>query len=277
MEDAAVADYMVRDLISVEPQMTVKEVTEKMVKSDFDDFPISERGYLLGFVTAKGLLEFRDRPDATMREVMRRSTVCVVPSMKISDAMRVLFRYNLGNLPVVDENKKIIGIISNIDILRSHIERSIAAKAAFVKSFMESCNELKFKEVEMDVPITHLLPSQKNVYMDELIGRQSEIKRGLCESLIVIERRKGYLIVDGHHRVLAAKKLGLEKFRAKILKPDNLDVSFGLERTAEKWGLHTLDDVKIVEESRHPFIKVITMPLPDEGVENINKRLEESK
>ena len=277
MADATVADYMVRDVISVEPQMTVKEVTEKMINSNFYGFPIAERGYLLGFVTSKELLRFTDRPDATMREVMKRGTVCVVPSMKISDAIRVLFRYGIRNLPVVDENKKLVGIISNIDIVRSQIERSRPSKVMSVKNFLESQNGLRLRIVNMDVPMDQVLPSQKEVYMDELIGRQFEIKRGLYEPLIVIKRRKGYLIVDGHHRAMAAMKLGLDNFRAIVLEPNNLDVKLGLEKTAEKWGLHTLDDVKIIEGSKHPFIEVTTMLLPDEELESINKRLQESK
>ena len=277
MADATVADYMVRDVISVEPQMTVREVTEKMINSNFYGFPIAERGYLLGFVTSKELLRFTDRPDATMREVMKRGTVCVVPSMKISDAIRVLFRYGIRNLPVVDENKKLVGIISNIDIVRSQIERSRPSKVMSVKNFIESQNGLRLRIVNMDVPMDQVLPSQKEVYMDELIGRQFEIKRGLYEPLIVIKRRGGYLIVDGHHRAMAAKKLGLEKFRAIVLEPNNLDVSLGLEKTAEKWCLHSLDDVKIIEGSKHPFIEVTTMLLPDEELDAINQRLRDSK
>lgn len=277
MADAIVADYMVRDVISVEPQMTVREVTEKMINSNFYGFPIAERGYLLGFVTSKELLRFTDRPDATMREVMKRGTVCVVPSMKISDAIRVLFRYGIRNLPVVDENKKLVGIISNIDIVRSQIEKSRPSKVMSVKNFIESQNGLRIKILNMDVPMDQVLPSQKEVYMDELIGRQFEIKRGLYEPLIVIKRRGGYLIVDGHHRAMAAKKLGLKTFKAIVLEPNNLDVTLGLEKTAEKWRLHTLDDVKIIEGSKHPFIEVTTMLLPDEEVESVNKRLRDSK
>ena len=277
MADATVADYMVRDVISVEPQMTVREVTEKMINSNFYGFPIAERGYLLGFVTSKELLRFTDRPDATMREVMKRGTVCVVPSMKISDAIRVLFRYGIRNLPVVDENKKLVGIISNIDIVRSQIERSRPSKVMSVKNFIESQNGLRLRITNMDIPMDQVLPSQKEVYMDELIGRQFEIKRGLNEPLIVIKRRGGYLIVDGHHRAMAAKKLGLQKFKAIVLEPNNLDVPLGLEKTAEKWCLHSLDDVKIIEGSKHPFIEVTTMLLPDEELEAVNKRLRDSK
>lgn len=276
MADEIVADYMVKKVVSVPPQMTVKEVIQKIVNSNFYGFPIAERGYLLGFVTAKELLRYTDQPNATMRQVMKRGTVCVVPSMKISDATRVLFRYGLRNLPVVDENKKLVGIISNIDIVRSQIEKSRPSKVMSVKSFLESQNGIRIRILNMDVPMNEVLPSQKEVYMDELIGRQYEIKRGLYEPLIVIKRHGGYLVVDGHHRAMAAKGLGLEKFKAIVLEPNDLDVSLGLERTAEKWGLHTLDDVKVIEGSKHPFIEVTTMLMPDEEVENINRRLNDS-
>jgi len=118
-----------------------------------------------------------------------------------------------------------------------------------------------------------VIPSQKEVYMDELIGRQYEIKRGLIEPLIVIKRFKGYLVVDGHHRVMAAKRMGLKTFKAIVLEPNNLDVQLGLEKTAEKWGLRTLDDVKIIEGAKHPFMEVTTMLLPKEQADGINERL----
>ena len=273
MADATVADYMVRNVVYVEPQMTVKEVTEKMINSNFYGFPIAERGYLLGFVTSKELLRFTDRPNATMREVMKRGTVCVIPSMKISDAIRVLFRYGIRNLPVVDENKKLVGIISNIDIVRSQIERSRPSKVMSVKSFIENQNGLRLKIINMNVPMNQLIPSQKEVYMDELIGRQYELKRGLNEPLIVIKRNYGYLIVDGHHRVMAAKELGMKTFRAVVLVPNDMNVALGLEKTADRWGLHNLDDVKIIEGSKHPFIETTTMLLPDEELEHVKERL----
>ena len=146
-----------------------------------------------------------------------------------------------------------------------------------VKSFLESQNGLRIKIVNMDVPMKEVRPSQKDVYMDELIGRQYEIKRGLYEPLICIKRRGGYLTVDGHHRAMAAYQLGLESFKAIVLEPNDLDVTLGLERTAEKWGLHTLDDVNIIEGSKHPFIQVTTMLLPDESLGSLTKRLEDSQ
>ncbi|MFA6800026.1 MAG: CBS domain-containing protein [Candidatus Methanomethylophilaceae archaeon] len=273
MPEAVVADYMVRDVLTITPDMTVSQVREKIISSSFHGFPIAENGYLLGFITSKELLRYIYTPDAKMREVMRRGTLCAVPSMSIDDATRILFRYGLRNLPVVDENRKLVGIISNIDIVRSQIEKSRPGKVMTVKNFMEQQNSLRMRIVNKEIPMDQMLPTQKEVYMDELIGRQYEIKRGLNEPIIVIARRNGYLVVDGHHRIMAAKKLGLTSFKAIVLEPNKFDVKLGLEKTAERWNLKTLDDVKIIEGSKHPLMEAATMLLPDEDAVSINRRL----
>ena len=273
MPNSTVADYMIRNVQTVTPDMTVEQVREKIISSNFHGFPIAENGYLLGFVTAKELLRFMDRPDAKMREIMRRGTLCAIPSMSIDDAARALFRYGLRNLPVVDEEKRIVGIISNIDIVRSQIEKSRPAKVMSVKNVLEQQNGIRLKISNQEVPIGELIPTQKEVYMDELIGRQYEIKRGLNEPLIVIKRRDGYLVVDGHHRIMAARRMGLETFNSIVLEPNDLDIKLGMERTAEKWGIRTLDDVKIIEGAKHPFMEVTTMLLPQEQADGLNERL----
>jgi IMP dehydrogenase len=271
-----VSDYMVTSVESVDPEMTVKEVAKKICDSNFHGFPVTQKGYLTGFITAKELLRFTDRPDAEIKEVMKMGTMCAVPDMSMDDAMRVLFRYGLRNLPVVDKKGKLIGIISNIDVVRSHIEKSRPTKVLSVKTFLEQRNGIHFKIVNGDVPLNEMLPTQKEVFMDELVGRSYEIKRGLNEPLIVVKRRRGYLVVDGHHRVMAAKQMGYPVFNAVILQPDDYDVTLGLERTAEKWGLRTLDDVKIIEGLKHPFIEMTTTTVNSADLTKLNERLESS-
>ncbi|MFT0899568.1 CBS pair associated ParBc domain-containing protein [Candidatus Methanoprimaticola sp. MG2] len=276
MPDATVGEYMIRKVHTVSPDMTVEQVRQEIIASNFHGFPITEKGYLLGFITAKELLRHVDKPNAKIRTVMSRGTLCAIPSMSTEDATRILFRYGLRNLPVVDEDKKLVGIISNIDIVRSQIEKSRPGKVMSIKNFLEQQNGLRFKVVNKDIGIDQIIPTQKEVYMDELIGRQYELKRGLNEPLIVVERREGYLLVDGHHRMMAAKKLGLKDFKAIVLVPNDYDTKIGLEKTAERWGLHSLDDVKIIEGSKHPFMEITTMLLPSEEADGINQRLMDS-
>ncbi len=268
-----VGDYMVRKVMTVNPNMTVKETIDQITNSEFHGFPVTENGYLLGFITAKELLRYVDTPNARIRSVMKRGTFCAIPSMLLSDATRILFRYGLRNLPVVDEDKKLIGIISNLDIVRSQIEKSRPHKVMSVKKFLEDQNGIKMKVVNKDIDVSRVIPTQKEVYMDELVGRQYELKRGMIEPLIVVERRNGFIVVDGHHRIMAAKKMGMKTYKAIVLIPNDYDVKFGLEKTAERWGLRSLDDVKIIEGTKHPFMEVTTMLLPSEETEAITKKL----
>ena len=272
-EKPLVGEFMVRNVQTIDPNMTVKQAVDQVINSEFHGFPVAENGYLLGFVTAKELLRYVDTPNAKIRNVMKKGTFCAIPSMTISDATRILFRYGLRNLPVIDEDRKLIGIISNLDIVRSQIEKSRPNKVMTVKKFLEETNGIKMKVVNKEIDVDRVVPTQKEVYMDELVGRQYEIKRGMVEPLIVVERRNGFLVVDGHHRILAAKKMGMKTYKAIVLIPNDYDVKLGLEKTAEKWNLRSLDDVKIIEGTKHPFMEVTTMLLPSEETEALTKKL----
>ena len=272
-EKPLVGEFMVRNVQTIDPNMTVSQAVEQIINSEFHGFPVAENGYLLGFVTAKELLRCMDQPNAKIRNIMKKGTFCAIPSMTISDATRILFRYGLRNLPVIDEDRKLIGIISNLDIVRSQIEKSRPNKVMTVKKFLEETNGIKMKVVNKDIDVDRVIPTQKEVYMDELVGRQYEIKRGMVEPLIVVERRNGFLVVDGHHRILAAKKMGMKTYKAIVLIPNDYEVKLGLEKSAEKWNLRTLDDVKIIEGTKHPFMEVTTMLLPSEETEALTKKL----
>lgn len=259
-----VEDYMVRDVVSVPPEYTVGEATKKLISTQFHGLPMAEDGRLIGFVTAKELLRAASKPGMRVSQIARRGTITVSPEMDIDDAARVLFRYGLRNLPVVDEKGKLVGIISNIDIVRSHIERATPNKVLMVKTFLESKHKVSIKVRRTVVPIHALRPTQHEVYADELRGRQYEIRRGLVEPIIVIQKRDHFLLIDGHHRVLAARDMGVRQFSAFVLQP-SAEIELGMERSAEERGLKTLDDVKILEGSHHPLVEVTTKLLKEEG------------
>ena len=273
MAAQTVEDVMIHQVITVSPNMTIEEVKQKLIESNFHGFPVAENGYLLGYVTAKELLTFMDEPKAILRTKMSRGTLCVIPSMSIDDAVRVMFRYGIRNLPVVDENKRLIGIVSNIDIVRSQIEKTGPAKVMSVKKLLEDTTGVRMKVYNAVVPLDQLIPTQAEIFQDELFGRISETKRGWKEQILVVRRRYGYIIVDGHHRAMAAKQLGMKEYECVVLEPNDMDVPIGLETTAKKWGLHSLDDIKIIEGSKHPFMEIATMLMPDEIAANINKKL----
>ncbi len=55
------------------------------------------------------------------REIMTSPVITVEPDMPIRDAMRVLDRHDITAVPVVDEDERLVGIVSEADLLRGGI------------------------------------------------------------------------------------------------------------------------------------------------------------
>ena len=125
-----VEDYMIHEVVSIPGDFTVQEAIDKLIHTEFHGMPVTQNGRLIGFVTAKELLRNISRPQAKVRDIIRKGTYSVSPDMDLDDAARILFRYGLRNLPVVDDHGIVIGIISNLDMVRSHIERATPNKVA---------------------------------------------------------------------------------------------------------------------------------------------------
>jgi IMP dehydrogenase len=177
--------------------------------------------------------------------------------MSLDDAARIMFRLWIEKLPVADNDGNLVGLLSNIDVLRSHIERTSPSKASKLKIALEGLHDVKIRGRTDKIQVENLVPTQKIIYADELQGREYEIKKGLAEPIIVIHKKNYYLLIDGHHRVMAALKLGIKKLDAHILEMDR-DVELGIEKTAEEQGLRTLSDVEIIDYACHPLVEITT-------------------
>ena len=116
-------------------------------------------------MTAKELLRAVNRPNVKVRDIIKQGTITVSPDMDIDDASRVLFRYGLRNVPVVDENGQPVGMLSNIDIIRAHIEKATPNKIKMLKTFLENKHKITIGVKRRTIPIEELRPTQHEVYL----------------------------------------------------------------------------------------------------------------
>ncbi len=124
MRDDKVRDYMTPNVITVQPDQRTQDVIELIKKTGHDSFPVILNEKLVGIITARDLIfKKKDVSDA-----MSKRVVVTYPETRLIDAARVMFREGFSKIPVVDEQKRPIGIITNMDILRSHIERATPEK-----------------------------------------------------------------------------------------------------------------------------------------------------
>jgi len=253
MDKKKVRDYMTYDVVTVDVHGTIKEVIEKIQKTHHDGFPVVNGNEVVGYIAARDLLFV---PTGTpVEKVMSDHLIVADPDMSINDAARVIFRSGIQKLPVVDQSNKLLGIISNTDVIRSQIEHVSPEK---VFNFITTLKKLHGLEPELKretVPIDRLLPTQSKIFEDELEGRMYEIKKGLAEPLIVVRRPGKLILVDGHHRAIAAKRMGIKTLDAYVIEI-NEEIELGMERTAKTMNLKTLDDIQVLDYARHPLVAI---------------------
>jgi CBS domain-containing protein len=251
MDKKKVRDYMTYDVVTVDMHGTARDVLETIKRTNHDGFPVVNGDQVVGYIAARDLLFIP--PTTPVERLMSRHLIVADPEMSINDAARVIFRSGIQKLPVIDDKNRLVGIISNSDVIRSQIEHVSPEK---VFKFIETLRKLYNIEPVLNrdmVSIDTLLPTQAKIYEDELEGRMYELKKGLAEPLIVVKRAERYILVDGHHRAIAAKRLGIKDLDAYIIEVDP-EVELGIERTARALNLTSLDDIKVLDYARHPLV-----------------------
>jgi IMP dehydrogenase len=257
-----VQDYMTRDVATVSPDDTVGDVARRIAESDdHSGFPVCEGRHVEGFVSARDLL--LEEPHEPIFRVMTTDLLVAHPEMRINDAARVILRSGIRRLPVVDDAGNLVGIISNADVIRSQIERATPGKVDKLMRTLENIHGVDVREERRQVPLAELTPTQGRVYADELEGRRYELERGLAEPLVVIETDSECLLADGHHRVKAANRLGIEEMDAYVIVIDE-PVDLGMAKTALKENLETVADIEAVDYAHHPLVET-TQRLQSDG------------
>ncbi|RMF91007.1 MAG: CBS domain-containing protein [Methanobacteriota archaeon] len=252
MKEYKVKDYMTTELLTVRPDQGTDEVVELIERTGHDSFPVVSGERLVGIITARDLIFRKDR----VSDAMSKRVVVTYPETRLIDAARVMFREGHSKLPVVDEDKRPIGIITNMDILRSHIERATPEKVNMLTRYIENLYRIKTTVRVSKVDVQDLRPTQNKISPDELRGREYELKRGLAEPIVVVKVANRTLLVDGHHRALAALRSGIKTLTAYVITV-NEDITLGIEKTADRMGIHTLEDLKETEDTFKEIAEII--------------------
>ena len=270
-----VRDYMVLEVEHLPSSTTVGEATRRLTRSRHHGLPVTDsQGKLVGFVSAKELLRHAADRETPLAQIIRPGTYTATPETALDDAARIMFRFGLRDLPIIDGRGKLCGLLANLDVVRSHFERASPAKADTLKRLLAERYHLTFSVHRGLVPIERLIPTQWKVFEDELEGRRYELERGFAEPVLVLQKGEALLLVDGHHRALAAREMGLTQLQAFVLtceRPEEFAAKeTGFERVAAEHHLRSVADVEIDRSAHHPLVEVTTQLLRrlEPGLEN---------
>lgn len=105
----------------VGPQTSVAEVARKMRELDVGSIPVGENDRLIGMVTdrditCRGIGNGRDVNKLTARDVMTKGIVYCRDRDSIDEALGIMESKKIRRLPVIDDNKRMVGMLSFGDI-----------------------------------------------------------------------------------------------------------------------------------------------------------------
>ena len=116
-----VRDAMHKSAEWVEATTSVQTIAKKMRDLDVGAIPIGENDRLIGMVTdrditLRAVAEGKDAGKLTARDVMSKGIVFCRDSEDVEDAVRIMEQKQIRRLPVLDENKRMVGMLSLGDV-----------------------------------------------------------------------------------------------------------------------------------------------------------------
>lgn len=126
-----VKDVMTPNPITIDPNQPVLEALLVMYQRDIRRLPVMEGGKLVGIISDRDIKQTMGRPALVSRQageepelklsigdVMTRNLITVSQDDDLKDAIELLVENKISGLPVVDQDQKLVGVISAIDVLR---------------------------------------------------------------------------------------------------------------------------------------------------------------
>ena len=118
--DLKIRDVMTAALKSASPDMPLSKVLEILRLSRISGLPVVENDRLVGVVSLEDIVRALQKNElsAPTSQYMTREVVTVASYESIVEALRTFTEKQLGRLPVIDENQKLVGMITKGDITR---------------------------------------------------------------------------------------------------------------------------------------------------------------
>jgi CBS domain-containing protein len=118
------SDVMNEDVVTFQRDTTVREAFEIIINKDFSGAPVvNDDNMIIGVVTEKDLLatvslEASAQGQYDQKIPYIQDVVAINADMSIEELRGFFVEFGFKRFPVVDENRKVIGVVSRRDLVR---------------------------------------------------------------------------------------------------------------------------------------------------------------
>lgn len=119
--EVSVAEVMNKAIIVMDINSDIPAIAREMINRDAGSVIITENGKAVGIITERDfvksiIIEDRKPSEVKASEILSAPLITVEPETSIIEASEIMLKANIKRLPVL-ENGRLIGVISNTDIL----------------------------------------------------------------------------------------------------------------------------------------------------------------
>ena len=120
-----VRSLMIKDPVTISDRTSVQEAIHLMQANSIRHLPVVDRSKkLLGWVTLadmkQGLLPAMVT-GLSVVDLMIKDPITIDPETDVEEAARIIYEKKIGGMPVVDDDNKVVGIMTVADLLNAFI------------------------------------------------------------------------------------------------------------------------------------------------------------
>ena len=128
-----IAEIMSTDVQTIQPQESLRRAAQCMQELDVGSLPVCDGERLLGMVTdrditVRGIADGLDPDQACVSDIMSPDVQCLTADQDADEAKRLMGVHQVRRLPVVDGERRVVGIVSLGDLAvreSGHIDRAV--------------------------------------------------------------------------------------------------------------------------------------------------------
>jgi CBS domain-containing protein len=141
---APVSKFMTKTVLTANFDQTIQSVCQIMHENHIGSVVIVKRemdgNKPLGIITERDIIRKIGSVElfttqTAIRELMSNNVISIKPHNTISDATRIMHGNNIRRLPVIDDDGKMVGIITDKDVLKAIAGKRSIASAYISREF----------------------------------------------------------------------------------------------------------------------------------------------
>ena len=126
-------DLMSRDVQVIDANATIMEAAERMRKGNFGMMPVGENDRMIGAISDRDIairaIAGGKESSTKVREVMSERIVWAYEEDSVNDAAKLMSTHQIRRLPIVNAEKRLVGIVALGDVAVESADVEVAGEA----------------------------------------------------------------------------------------------------------------------------------------------------